>query len=331
MSDMPAREISELTRRDIIDELSLGPNPITGQMPDDDFMARLYKLDELPSTDYRFKTAAGDIWQHRVNNPTDWPDTWMFDDGRFALRSAPDQEFVRFLSETVHPAVRSDRGQTEALLKMYNRLLEPDGWEIAQVSEISGRPIYGGRRLGNKAPAISGAQSVAAAFGKGYLSQQVNRMERAVITGDSELAFGTAKEFVETIAKTLLIERNVPIPADLDYDDFQKVVRFTLKQLPLVRPEIVATPEGAEVAAELPKLLNNLGSIVNSLRTMRNTFGTGHGKDASHVGLGEHHARLAVNIASALGTFMYEAHMDERRDVAASPELPPSDDDDVPF
>jgi hypothetical protein len=49
------------------------------------WVPRLFELDKLPSTDSRFKDAAGDIWQHCVNNPQDWPADWVFTDGRLNL------------------------------------------------------------------------------------------------------------------------------------------------------------------------------------------------------------------------------------------------------
>jgi hypothetical protein len=83
--------ISEITRRAIIDELSLSKFHWSGRLEEPEFLARLYKLKDLPSTDGRFKDAAGDIWQHRVNN-NDWDDDWVFYDSRFDLME-DDEEF----------------------------------------------------------------------------------------------------------------------------------------------------------------------------------------------------------------------------------------------
>lgn len=95
---MPNR-ISEITRRDIRDELS--SLNIYGRLEELEFLERLYDLDELPSSDSRYGTARGDIIQHRYNN-FDWPDDWIFDDERFGLKDN-DERFVHFLSEIVHP------------------------------------------------------------------------------------------------------------------------------------------------------------------------------------------------------------------------------------
>jgi AbiJ N-terminal domain 3 len=61
-------QISELTRRDILDELRLSNISWNGRLDEIDFLSRLYQLDKMPSDDSRFKDMAGDVWQHRVNN-----------------------------------------------------------------------------------------------------------------------------------------------------------------------------------------------------------------------------------------------------------------------
>lgn len=53
-------EISEVTRRAIVDFLSASGANWAGRLQEDDFLARLYDLTSLPSTDYRQHTAAGD-------------------------------------------------------------------------------------------------------------------------------------------------------------------------------------------------------------------------------------------------------------------------------
>lgn len=64
--------------------------------------------------------------------------------------------------------------------------------------------------------------------------------------------------------------------------------------------------------AEKPKnfLLwrSNLGQISQGMAELRNLYGTGHGKDGRSKGLSPRHARLAVSCATALATFLFEAH-----------------------
>src|ERR1019366_8765336 len=100
-----SNEVSEVTRRSIIDFFAVSKMGWAGRLDEDDFLARLYDLTKMPSEDRRFRNAAGDIHQHRINN-FDWDDDWVFYDSRFNLLHAPDDQFFRFLCETLHPIVR---------------------------------------------------------------------------------------------------------------------------------------------------------------------------------------------------------------------------------
>jgi hypothetical protein len=96
----------------------------------------------MPSTDGRFRNAAGDICQHRLKN-NDWNDDWVFTDPRFNLLYDSDIQFLQFLCETIHPLVRPDTNEILSLLDVYNQELAKDGWQIIEVKRISGKPVYG--------------------------------------------------------------------------------------------------------------------------------------------------------------------------------------------
>lgn len=199
---MTRNEISDFTRRDIIDELTLGGINLFGRLGEVDFLSRVFDLMALPSTDDRFDDMAGDLWQHRVNN-NDWSDDWMWSDPRLNIRNGPDQIFLQILAEMVHPIVRMSEEDRDRILEIANRHLRADGWEIGEVTRVSNRPIYGGRRLVGVPIAVTEAKQLE--LGE-YVSRQVTRME-AAITADPDLAIGTAKEFMETVCRTILAER----------------------------------------------------------------------------------------------------------------------------
>lgn len=136
--------ITEITRRAIVDALMAGRHDWAGRLRDDDFLSRLYDLNALPSDDNRFATAAGDIHQHRANW-RDWEDDWVFYDRRFNLLHGPDEDFLRFLCETVHPTVRANTEEALRMAELYSEQLRRDGWELYQRSEISGRPVFAAR------------------------------------------------------------------------------------------------------------------------------------------------------------------------------------------
>lgn len=120
----------------------------SGGLDEVDFLSRLYDLDLMPSRDRRFRTAAGDIGQHRVLNPLDWDDDWIFYDSRFGLAES-DDALLRFLAEMLHPYVRTDLAEVEHLCTFFNAVLIHDGYEIAKIDDISGAPIFAGRRIGS--------------------------------------------------------------------------------------------------------------------------------------------------------------------------------------
>jgi hypothetical protein len=145
-----SNEISEVTRRAIVDFLSTSGTDWAGRLQEDDFLARLYDLTSMPSNDYRVGNAAGDIHQHRINWQ-DWADDWVFYDSRFNLLHAADEEFLRFLCETAHPVVRPDADEARELVATYNRELAADGWSLVDAKQISGKPVFAPQKIGQRA------------------------------------------------------------------------------------------------------------------------------------------------------------------------------------
>jgi len=140
-----ANNISEVTRRNIIDFIIVEKIIWNGRLDEVEFLSRLYDLENLPSTDGRFRNAAGDIRQHRINN-YDWDYSWVFFDKRFRLMDCSDKEFIGFLCEIVHPVVR-DNQESVHLISVFNAELKNDGYEIYIEKKISGQNKYAGRLL----------------------------------------------------------------------------------------------------------------------------------------------------------------------------------------
>jgi hypothetical protein len=144
----PATRITEVTRRRLLEGLDERRTVWSGVLDDVEFLGRLYDLDALPSSDPRFRSARSDILQHRVANPLDWDDDWIFPDPRFGLADS-DDALLRFLAEMLHPAVRTDPAEVGDLRTFFNSVLIHDGYEIAQTGDISGAPLFEGRRTGS--------------------------------------------------------------------------------------------------------------------------------------------------------------------------------------
>ncbi len=292
--------VTEVTRRAIIDELTLGEHHWSGRLDEPSFLARLYPLTEMPSTDRRFPDAAGDIRQHRVNNE-DWDDDWVFYDPRFELLHGGDEPFLRLLAETVHPVVRTDPDEAAHLVRVYNTHLQHDGYELAPVSTMSGRSVYAARSPLAVPTSLRQVERTALIADRDYLSRQITRME-AAIEADPDLAIGTAKELVETCCKTVLAAAGVEPAKNWK---MPRLLKETATQLQLT-PEGV--PDQAPAANTIKGVLGSLGQIVHGLAELRNEYGTGHGRAPGAGGLQARHARLAAGAASTLAMFLFETH-----------------------
>jgi hypothetical protein len=294
--------ITKITRRDIADAIMVERVNWGGRLEEPEFLARIFDLNSLPSTDSRFSNAAGDIWQHRVNNPDDWEDDWFFYDRRFNLMGCDDEIFLRFLCETVHPVVRADVTEAERLCQLYNSFLKNDGFQLVERTRISGKPVYVGRHIGFiGTPGVAVAKEVLSGADSTYVAQQITRMEASVVN-DPDLAIGTAKELVETCCKTILSERGVVIPKNAD---LLQLAKLTSKELQLTPKDI---PDKVKTAETIKRLLSNLASITQGIAELRNQYGTGHGKLSKAKGLTSRHAKLAVGAASTLAVFLAETH-----------------------
>jgi hypothetical protein len=303
---MAGNQISEVTRRNISDALVLNRVNWSGRFEEQQFLTRLYNLTEMPSTDHRYDNAADDIWKHRVMN-NDWANDWVFYDSRFNLINAPDEEFLRFLCEMLHPVVQPEAEEVDRIRNVLNEHLVKDGWEIREQMQISERPVFAAFRcLWSDVHTTEAAKVVSLAMDAEYVSRQITRMQSA-LASEPDVAIGTAKEFVETICKTILRERNIP------YDPSEKMPRL-VKQ---VAASLELIPHGidgeAKATETVKRLLSNLGSVSDGLAELRNLHGTGHGKEADAKGLELRHARLAVGSATALAVFLLEAHIETKQ------------------
>lgn len=284
-------------RINILDGMRLENVQWSGQLDDVEFLNRLYDLQTLPSGDSRFKDAAGDVWQHRVNND-DWEDDWVYTDERFRLMDGPAEVFLRFLCEVVHPVVRPLHDEARKLVSQFNDQLRSCRWEMFEEERIAGRPRYWYRRVMRGTDrSVSRGRTVADALDAGWMAMEIERLENAV-ERDPPLAIGTAKELVETCCKTILTRRNVPFTKS---EDLGELTKKLTKELELVPEGITDETKGAD---NIRLILRNLTQLTNNLAQLRGLYGTGHGRDGQHRGLQPRHARLAVASAVAFVDFV---------------------------
>src|SRR6266545_2708231 len=122
--------ISEVTRRDIIDCLLLRNEPFSGRLEVMEFLKRVWNFSSRPSSDVRFGSAEGDIWQHFVNW-NDWTEEQLLFD-HLDIVTCPDETFGKFLEMCVHPLARPNADETSALAESFNAFLRNDGFVLVQ-------------------------------------------------------------------------------------------------------------------------------------------------------------------------------------------------------
>lgn len=311
-------DISEITRKDIIDLFNMGienpDNPLfpfriswSGRLSDEMFLSRLYNLQSMPSTDYRFKNAYDDIHQHCTEND-DWECDWVFYDKRFDLLHAPDEQLLDFLVEVFHPAVRSKYQNWEIFLSHINELLNVDGFLIEEISKISGHSVFGWKRINDQnVIAEAQAKDIEEKFDSEYISLQISAMTGSLETSPN-IAIGKAKELLESCCKTILAEQHIPYSIDWELTRLMKEACESIG----LRANKANKSESKAIAA---KILGNLSAIANGMAELRNLYGDGHGKEKSFRSLPPRYANLAVGVSVAAVQFMWDTYMERCKTV----------------
>lgn len=290
---MTKNKITDVTRRHIADEMTIRKLWYHGNQTEPDFLGRLFDLKSLPSRDYRYTNAYDDIYQHMVNN-NDWDEDWTYSDPRINLLHCDDETYLKFLSATVHPRIRTNSEEVSNLIEIYNRHLAVDGFEIAQTDEISGKPIFAGRQKAiGQAQLIAQKVEIKRYLNTTYVNGKINTMTDA-IHKDTDLAIGTAKELLETTCKSILRQKGEAISSDWTLPQLLKATTNALD----FKPKEADDPDKAEKA--IRQILSGIGTIVQGVGELRNGYGTGHGKDANFKGLEIKYAKLLVGVVSEI-------------------------------
>lgn len=300
MSHVRQHTISEVTRREIMDFLMVEHVSWSGRLEETAFLGRIWNLSQMPSTDSRFQDAAGDIWQHRVNNPQDWDDDWVFHDERFHVPHCDDELFVRFLAEMLHPAVRPDVDEVRRLANTFNEMLGRDDWELHETSQLSGKPVFAGhkREAYHEGPQALTVESYTLVADPQALHEHLKRIDRD-LRSDPPGAIGSSKELVETVCKTILDDYDVAYAHGADLMDLYKAVQKTLCL------NVEAVPESSRGSEASMLALRALVTTVRSLAELRNELGSGHGRVRPSPAL-TRHARLAFNASVAVSEFLLD-------------------------
>lgn len=127
-----------------------------------------------------------------------------------------------------------------------------------------------------------------------YIKEQWDKaLERR--TTDPEGAITTARTLIETTCKYILDNLSVKYEDNIE---LPKLYNLTASQLNLA-------PQNHQEEI-FKQILGGCQSVVNGLGSLRNKVGDAHGKGLRYVKPHERHAKLAVNLAGTLSSFLIE-------------------------
>ena len=273
--------IREGTRRDIVDMLVLRDVPFHGRLDYMDFLKRVLPLDEMPSEDHRFNSATGDIATHMGFGDWDYSHLLL---ERLNLASGPDDEFLRFLEEVVHPLVVTDETEAVDLVIAINGSLKRDGFHLVETDQISGKPTYGARRVSSVRAAPKPTQWE-------KVDRQVEKMRELLTRAASEEEFQAVghlgREAMISLAQAVIdpveaIGEDGQLPSSTDAarlleayisktlsgrgnEALRKAVRGVVQATSAVVHDRNATPKDAALVAEL---VSSSVHLVHILATM---------------------------------------------------------------
>lgn len=174
----------------------------------------------------------------------------------------------------------------EEVVKILNDCLKFDGYEIV---ESSGR--YQVQDLSGAIITVENKEIL----DHSYISTQIEKCRKKIIDSDYDGAITNARTLVESV----LIEIVQKIEnVEIEYDgDLMKLYKRAQSSLNL-------DPSRKDIADSLKQTLSGLISIVNGLSSLRNKMGDAH---ASSFAPSKHHAKLAVNCAHTIVSFIYDS------------------------
>ncbi|MGD1890214.1 MAG: abortive infection family protein [Cyclobacteriaceae bacterium] len=126
-----------------------------------------------------------------------------------------------------------------------------------------------------------------------YVRKQVRLMDDN-INDNPHLTIGIAKELIETVCKTILLDKGIEIDRNWDVG---RIVKETNKLLKFI-PDDLHNNDVAERA--ILKILGGLSTIVQGIAELRNNFGSGHGHEAEFKSIEKIYAKLAADSSSQL-------------------------------
>jgi hypothetical protein len=158
------------------------------------------------------------------------------------------------------------------------------------ISEIASLPSHS---------AVPHLQKVSSEWTLDTLEREISRafenLER-----DPEAAVTASCAMLESICRSILFARELPLPKTMDIKSLYKEVREPLglspsKELP-----------NSEIEGDIRSILSALSNSIQGVGALRTHAGTAHGRERGFRRLDTRIARLGVNTATALALFLVE-------------------------
>jgi len=143
-------------------------------------------------------------------------------------------------------------------------------------------------------------------FDNEYVNKQIQLMMDLVETHPAD-AIGKSKELLESCFKHILDKLGEEYSAGASIGELRKQ---TFKKLNLDLSENVA----AKNISDVKKILSSFVQIVDSLNSLRNEKGDGHGRGVRFSELPSRYAKIAVNSSFAVVQFTWDTFNEKYRD-----------------
>ncbi len=128
-----------------------------------------------------------------------------------------------------------------------------------------------------------------------YITEQVDKCDGKIASGDFEGAITNARNLIESTCKYILEDSGAEYDAKADLPKLYKEAANLLNMHP-----------NRHVEAAFKQILSGCFSIVHGLATVRNELSDAHGKSSKkHYRPDERHAMFVVGTAKTLADFMY--------------------------
>ena len=285
--------ISRNTRLELFDWLSQERILWCGRLEQADFLSRLYDLKRLPSADYRFDDARGDIVQHTSNND-DWEIDWVLTDPRFELLDGRDELFLNFIEQSANPSIRANVEHEDRMISAYNKFLVSTPFRFVKSRPFADRYVYEWVEKTGTLVSYAGLTNDQLTQ-QPVLSRHVERIS-ADIQANPDRAIGAAKNLLESLSRQILSSSGIEYTKD---DNVQKLFKLALQSVRASEFE----PKNTSAWRESEKIAGALSGVVNAIRELRNELGDGHGREEPSEAT-PIEARLIANAAITASTFL---------------------------